>query len=1053
MVQPQGRQSPDFHELIQITERRDLDLIPAVGANMSSRLPVGAEGLKFIRISAIAKSTSMHRVGGERYFMEDVIAGLYGVKVPFVYLILGSSSRINVYLGVIEKLASKAAENRENVLPVLISTLQGTYPNIEIEILDDSAIKENIYAFLSSCRHYGVMTGIPSSKLGIEEYGVEQIERLIRGLYQESFGYMVVATPIEDGEVVAAFDDVTNQSRELSVFVKAMQQFVQTQRLTIAGESINRQAQYYIDLLEIILDKLKLAKALGLWETQAYFFSPERTTFAKMNSLLKVVFCGDKSFPEPVRTLSLVSPASVWGFRPIEVVLNYHPLTVTGRHPLERLMRYKYTTILNSRDLAILTHLPKEELPGYNVKETTRFGVHPLGDTQEPTINIGRIMDRGLSTGNDCLVKIKDMTKHGLIVGMTGTGKTNTIFHLLYQLYTKYGIPFMVIEPAKTEYRVLSRLPEFRDLQIFTLGDEMVAPFRLNPFEIMEGVQPQSHIDHLRAVFNASFIMYAPMPYVLERCIHEIYQDRGWDLIMGKNRRENVEPPEERLRIYPTLADLYEKIDLVVDRLGYEEKITMDVKAALKTRIGSLRIGGKGTMLDTPFSIPMEVLLSKPTILELHSIGDDEEKSFIIGLLLTRLYEFCEAERSGQSSNQKLKHITVIEEAHRLFTKTPPETGNLETVNIKAKAVETFCNILSEIRAYGEGIIIAEQIPSKLAPDAIKNSNIKIVHRMVAKDDREVVGSTMNLSEEQDHYLPLLKPGLAAVFYEGIDDPYLVKIPYFPEMVQQAPESIPSSEEILEFMKAKLDSLDRIYGRQRGCNLCQKKCHYWDMVQHIFEEPETLQKFSSYLLAILENKDFWVSKYGILKGYILAKAAKFYLLTDETEQLMRCFLVTAGNRFFSLKRQLYDLTIQEQNSLIDAYLGVLGMVLPIGENHILSQDAEKAIKQFQNRYRKLLEIPQGPFPGCDNFCRHKCLFRFEVQPFVSDKKIESQLISAIQSSREAVREFCMNVARQISLGEDPDFLEDIALCFFIQKSLAMAVKKVVDNIQKWFKIK
>lgn len=62
----------------------------------------------------------------------------------------------------------------------------------------------------------------------------------------------------------------------------------------------------------------------------------------------------------------------------------------------------------------------------------------------------------------------------------------------------------------------------------------------------------------------------------------------------------------------------------------------------------------------------------------------------------------------------------MIEEAHRPL-KNVPEGG--EGGNTRAKSVEFFCNLLAEIRTFGQGIIIADQIPTKIAPDTIKNTN------------------------------------------------------------------------------------------------------------------------------------------------------------------------------------------------------------------------------------------------------------------------------------------------------------------------------------------
>ncbi len=234
---------------------------------------------------------------------------------------------------------------------------------------------------------------------------------------------------------------------------------------------------------------------------------------------------------------------------------------------------------------------------------------------------------------------------------------------------------------------------------VYTLGEERVAPFRLNPFEFLSGVPVQTHLDQLKSVFVASFVMYAPMPYVLERCLQEIYTDRGWDLRTSTNfRLRGVRTSGRRIAhpdCFPTLADLYLKVDEVVPRLGYDKRIADDVSAALKTRIRSLRLGAKGAMLDVRESVPLEDLLKRPVLFELYRIGDDEEKAFLMGLLLMRLYQACEV----AGPHPSLKHVTVVEEAHRLLRASSGNLSDPEQGNTMAKSVETFTNLLSEIRA------------------------------------------------------------------------------------------------------------------------------------------------------------------------------------------------------------------------------------------------------------------------------------------------------------------------------------------------------------------
>ena len=170
-------------------------------------------------------------------------------------------------------------------------------------------------------------------------------------------------------------------------------------------------------------------------------------------------------------------------------------------------------------------------------------------------------------------------------------------------------------------------------------------------------------------------------------------------------------------------------------------------------------IGGKGAMLNTPKPVPIEELLSRPVVMDLE---DDETKSFVIEILLVQSYEYRKSQMTKGSKH--LSYILMVEEAHRLL-KNVSESG--EGGNTRATSVEFFCNLLAEIRTFGQGILIADQIPTKLASDTIKNTNLKILHRTVAFKDRETIGRATNMSPEQIEYLSSLRCGYAADICRG----------------------------------------------------------------------------------------------------------------------------------------------------------------------------------------------------------------------------------------------------------------------------------------------
>jgi len=379
-----------------------------------------------------------------------------------------------------------------------------------------------------------------------------------------------------------------------------------------------------------------------------------------------------------------------------------------------------------------------------------------LSKELEGELEFGEIVLQSGTTGHKARIPLDALGKHLFVTGMTGSGKTTSCFNLLVQLH-QLGIPFLVIEPVKSEYRAL--LAHVPGLQVFTLGDEDTAPFRLNIFEPPEGVKVQRHIESLEAAWNASFVMYAPLPYVLRTVLDETYRACGWDALKNKRGRP------------VTLHDFRARAQRVSRGLGYEPKVLMDIEAALKMRITSFALGGKGPMFDALSSIPLDDVLRRPTVLELKSITSGEEKAFVAALILARLAEYIES-RGG---SKQLRHVTLVEEAHRLLPNVSTQKGDPEAADPRRHTVEQFANMLAEFRALGEGLVVVEQIPTKILPDAIKNTATKLAHRVPAADDREVLAGAMNMTEEQSRVLTALQPGEAILSVEKVAFPIRIK--------------------------------------------------------------------------------------------------------------------------------------------------------------------------------------------------------------------------------------------------------------------------------------
>lgn len=443
------------------------------------------------------------------------------------------------------------------------------------------------------------------------------------------------------------------------------------------------------------------------------------------------------------------------------------------------------SSFVTSEELCGLCTIPTENVPGFEVRKSKSY---PLSVTNGDTAGmvLGNIceFDRPIENLHYALSE-EDIVKHTFVCGITGSGKTTTVKNIL----CNSAKPFLVIEPAKKEYRNISK----GSVTVYTLGRPEINCLRFNPFYIMPGISPQQHIDFLKDLFNASFSLYGPMPYILEKCLHNIYIKKGWNLTLGFHPylidAKNVEEMfgsdviskcyelQSHRYIFPTMQDLKEEIDYYIDNeLTYEGEVKGNIRSAMQARIDSLCVGAKGFMFNTTEMSPFDKILSQNTVFELEGLADDSDKAFTLGLLIIYISEYRQTQKEvSYSEKMGLQHILVIEEAHRLLKNVSNER-NEDVGNPKGKAVEHFTNMLAEMRSYGQGVIVAEQIPSKLTPDIIKNSSNKIVHRLVAADDQQAVANTIGINAEDAVYLGRNRVGIALCHKEGMALPVLVKM-------------------------------------------------------------------------------------------------------------------------------------------------------------------------------------------------------------------------------------------------------------------------------------
>jgi len=548
--------------------------------------------------------------------------------------------------------------------------------------------------------------------------------------------------------------------------------------MTFGQEVLNKHAEECTRLLTETVKRFEVARSQGCWNVGVYLLSDQAESVSQAQAQLKALVSGHKSAFEPVRIHRL---DSVWDGQ-VQVALDAftQPQLMLAapedgepiEHPLGKLYE-GLTTPLNTEELSLLVNLPRRELPGLSVQSTASFSLNPpeLSETDR-IMRLGHVLEGGEEIGAlEYNIDLDSLTRHVFITGITGSGKSNTCRRFIEELMQN-NVNFMVIEPAKDEYVRLAlgynASGKFKKKIAVYMpgrnewGGQPLEHMQLNPFDIIRlkgaHVSVMPHLDRLKSIFNASFPMHEILPVILEEGLVDLYESQGW--------LEDELPPDGVGA--PMISQLHARVGGMVAAKGYEERITSNITAALKTRLSSLMRGWKGKLFDHSFSTPWPELFDRPVVINLSQMGDDADKCFTMALILNFLYEYRQAqhEAAGSPESATLQHLAIFEEAHRVLRAAP--RGFSGDANPAAKMGEMFADILAEIRAYGQGLGIIDQVPSKLVPDAIKNTNLKIVHRLVAADDRDAMASALALTEDQPQIIARLKVGQTII--SGIQD-------------------------------------------------------------------------------------------------------------------------------------------------------------------------------------------------------------------------------------------------------------------------------------------
>lgn len=538
---------------------------------------------------------------------------------------------------------------------------------------------------------------------------------------------------------------------------------------TITVTSENKAVQYIMEKIEQHLQRIKACEAFGLWDVACYFISENVQTAVVAASTYKALMAGNNSGvensyvnlwdKENKKNTPMVLDYLRYGMNPSFMIPENDDSFSVGAQLINA------CSLISGNEMPYIMGLPRKSVPGVTALQMAEFGRNVMLSSGSPNgtkIELGSIYHMGEVERGRVKLNLQSFRSHCFITGSTGSGKSNTTYKILDEMIQNQ-IPFLVVEPAKGEYK--RYYGGLEGINVFCTNPKYFSMLRINPFKFNTDIHVLEHLDRLIEIFNACWPLYAAMPAILKESFERAYIKCGWDL------NNSIYIPNGNNK-FPTFADVLTTLPEIINSSDYSSDSKGDYTGALVTRVRSLTNGILGQVMCDSSDIEDKVLFDETTIVDLSRISSLETKSLIMGILILKLNEhrMCYSEE-----NSALKHITVLEEAHNILKRTGG-VGGMESADVQGKSVEMISASIAEMRTYGEGFIIVDQSPTAVDVSAIKNTNTKIVMRLPDYDDAQIAGKAIGLNENQILEIARFPMGVATVFQSNWIESVLTKI-------------------------------------------------------------------------------------------------------------------------------------------------------------------------------------------------------------------------------------------------------------------------------------
>lgn len=515
-----------------------------------------------------------------------------------------------------------------------------------------------------------------------------------------------------EGCDLSEIDDLTARIEDLEEIAASTKSVSQQVTNTTSSTVISKKWSRIQSWLGHYHDHLTLGRSTGIWRTTAFALSPEPAVLDSVVAACRTAIPGaDRIFA-----------ADACGVG-----------ATTDPTP---------TSVLTTAEVSAMFAAPAATVPGLAVRPSL-----PTARRVLPALSAVRI---GNFWGTDipCAVAVDDFEGHGFITGTTGSGKTATVTRILAEAWNRHHLPCLILDPVKDDYS--DAAAAFRGGLHVVRGSTLC----MNILEPWPGTPADVHIPRVSQAFRGAFSMPSPAPYVVTQLFDTLLAQRGG---AGESA---------------CLVDLRDGVDALVSHLGYAVENTANIRAAVLTRLNLLTAPVRAHRFAWPDSGQLQELLTRPTVVTLADLGDDEERAFVVLMLAMAVWSAART----RTAPKPVEHLLVLEEAHRVIPELPPAPQNDESGSALRESAGLLTSMMAEVRGFGEQVIVVDQSPARVSSDVVRNTNLKVAHRIVHPDDQAQIGGAIGLEPQRYGALGALERGQAIISTRTEPAPQLVAV-------------------------------------------------------------------------------------------------------------------------------------------------------------------------------------------------------------------------------------------------------------------------------------